>query len=74
MEMISSFDQKYKQLESVIELQYFKSKDVPGSKKTKRTGAAVSRIRIPILCKNCKSKCECGSLVVKCPNSIVLSV
>ena len=69
--MATLFDYKRKSLESVIEiLQCFKCNDVPGSKKGQNNRYSCIE-KSHQLCEKCKFKCECGSLVVKCPNPIV---
>ena len=69
--MATELDYKRKLLESVIEtLQCFNCKDVPGFMKDQRNRYSCFE-KSHQLCENCKDKCECGSLVVKCPNPIV---
>ena len=66
--MATQIDYKRKSLESMIEsLQCFKCKDVPGFKKYQRNRYSCVE-ESHQLCEKCKSRCECGSLVVKRPN------
>ena len=66
--MATHIDYKRKSLENIIEsLQCFKCKDVPGFKKEQQNRYSCVN-ESHQLCEDCKSKCDCGSLVLKNPN------
>ena len=66
--MATQLDYKRKSLQSIIKsLQCFKCKDVPGFKEEQQNRySCVDESHQ--LCEKCKTTCECGSLVGKCPN------
>ena len=72
--MAVHFECKRKSVEAVIEsLQCFKCKDVPGFKEEQKNRYNCVN-ESHQLCEKCKEKCDCGSLVAKRPNPIVLKM
>ena len=69
--MASSFEFKRKSLENVIEsLLCYKCKAVPGAAE-KQKNRYVCLDYSHQLCEECKSECDCGSVVGKRPNPVV---